>query len=316
VKLWWPLRFKIQHPKRKKNKAIFHSHSLQAGPPAQVGQLLPLDILLTVVNYKNNHLINHLWSLSIAIFSRVFAVFSSIQRRQMCPCRRISPLRDRRWDEEEQQLRAALTAIVAADVILAFAWNKSLFVPSVLPSVVGVAVAKRSSRNVFMGNLGGRRSCHSHTYSPAGWLLPYKHPLSFDHNSSSPCDPNQGIVSHVEPFFTECTRCLFTFTGISYQFSVLGLHAFALHTGCCLSISTSFLCCIKPLVGVQPSTLCFLSVQSGVLERLSSWLAGKSVQSVYGRHRRGCNQTLRWQPQWTLLWQHGCLKVWLFYVQL
>ncbi|XP_072238173.1 saxiphilin-like isoform X1 [Leuresthes tenuis] len=61
----------------------------------------------------------------------------------------------------------------------------------VLPSVVGVAVAKRSSRNVFMGNLGGRRSCHSHTYSPAGWLLPYKHPLSFDHNSTSPCDPNQ-----------------------------------------------------------------------------------------------------------------------------
>ncbi|XP_068568235.1 saxiphilin-like [Cebidichthys violaceus] len=61
----------------------------------------------------------------------------------------------------------------------------------VLPSVVGVAVAKRSSRNVFIGNLGGRRSCLSHMYSPAGWLLPYRHTLSLEHNSSSPCDPNQ-----------------------------------------------------------------------------------------------------------------------------
>ncbi|KAM8756100.1 saxiphilin-like [Acanthopagrus schlegelii] len=61
----------------------------------------------------------------------------------------------------------------------------------VLPSVVAVAVAKRSSRNIFIGNLGGRRSCHSHMYSPAGWLLPYRHTLSLEHNSSSPCDPNQ-----------------------------------------------------------------------------------------------------------------------------
>ncbi|XP_071349939.1 saxiphilin-like [Trachinotus anak] len=61
----------------------------------------------------------------------------------------------------------------------------------VLPSVVGVAVAKRSSRNIFIGNLGGRRSCQSHMYSPAGWLLPYRHTLSLEQNSSSPCDPNQ-----------------------------------------------------------------------------------------------------------------------------
>ncbi|XP_037643354.1 melanotransferrin-like isoform X1 [Sebastes umbrosus] len=60
----------------------------------------------------------------------------------------------------------------------------------VLPSVVGVAVAKRSSKNVFIGNLGGRRSCHGHMYSPAGWLLPHRHTLSLEHNSSS-CDPNQ-----------------------------------------------------------------------------------------------------------------------------
>uniref|UniRef100_A0A3Q0SAE9 Serotransferrin n=1 Tax=Amphilophus citrinellus TaxID=61819 RepID=A0A3Q0SAE9_AMPCI len=59
------------------------------------------------------------------------------------------------------------------------------------PSVVGLAVAKRSSRNIFLGNLGGRRSCHSNTYSPAGWLLPYRHSLSLAHNNSSPCDPNK-----------------------------------------------------------------------------------------------------------------------------
>ncbi|XP_059184515.1 saxiphilin-like [Centropristis striata] len=61
----------------------------------------------------------------------------------------------------------------------------------VLPSVVGVAVAKRSSRSILMGNLGGRRSCHGHMYSPAGWLLPHRHTLSLEHNSSSPCDPDQ-----------------------------------------------------------------------------------------------------------------------------
>lgn len=43
-----------------------------------------------------------------------------------------------------------------------------------------------------MGNLQGRRSCHGHMYSPAGWVLPHRHALSVGHNSSCPCDPNQG----------------------------------------------------------------------------------------------------------------------------
>ncbi|XP_029007708.2 saxiphilin-like [Betta splendens] len=60
-----------------------------------------------------------------------------------------------------------------------------------LPSVVGVAVAMRSSRSVFMGNLQGRRSCHGHMYSPAGWVLPRTHTLGVGHNSSSPCDPDK-----------------------------------------------------------------------------------------------------------------------------
>uniref|UniRef100_A0A8C7I171 Serotransferrin n=1 Tax=Oncorhynchus kisutch TaxID=8019 RepID=A0A8C7I171_ONCKI len=62
---------------------------------------------------------------------------------------------------------------------------------AMLPSVVGVAVVKRSTRGVFFGNFGGRRSCHGHMYSPAGWLLPFRHTLSLEHNNTSPCEPNQ-----------------------------------------------------------------------------------------------------------------------------
>ncbi|XP_011492899.2 melanotransferrin isoform X1 [Oryzias latipes] len=65
------------------------------------------------------------------------------------------------------------------------------FEADVLPSLVAVALAKRSSRNVFMGNLEGCRSCHSYLYSPAGWLLPYRHALSPTHNGSSSCDPTR-----------------------------------------------------------------------------------------------------------------------------
>ncbi|CAL8335540.1 unnamed protein product [Merluccius merluccius] len=61
----------------------------------------------------------------------------------------------------------------------------------VFPPVVAVAVVKRTTRNIFMGNLGGRRSCHGHMYSPAGWLLPYTHNLSLGHNESFPCNPNK-----------------------------------------------------------------------------------------------------------------------------
>uniref|UniRef100_A0A3P8UJS6 Serotransferrin n=1 Tax=Cynoglossus semilaevis TaxID=244447 RepID=A0A3P8UJS6_CYNSE len=57
------------------------------------------------------------------------------------------------------------------------------------PTVVGVAVSKRSSRSISMGNLAGRRSCQGHMYSPSGWLLPVRHTLSLEHNSTS-CDPN------------------------------------------------------------------------------------------------------------------------------
>lgn len=76
------------------------------------------------------------------------------------------------------------------------------------PAVVGVAVSKRSSRSISMGNLAGRRSCQGHMYSPSGWLLPVRHTLSLEHNSTS-CDPNTGIahtrwndiILHYWPFF-------------------------------------------------------------------------------------------------------------------
>ncbi|XP_068171617.1 saxiphilin-like isoform X2 [Antennarius striatus] len=71
----------------------------------------------------------------------------------------------------------------------------------VLPSVVGVAVAKRSSKKILMGNLKGGRSCHGHLYSPAGWLLPHRHTLTPEHNSSIPCDPNQ---AYSEVFWKGC----------------------------------------------------------------------------------------------------------------
>ncbi|XP_016398288.1 serotransferrin-like [Sinocyclocheilus rhinocerous] len=63
-----------------------------------------------------------------------------------------------------------------------------------LPSVYGVAVVRRTSRSLYFGSLGGRRSCHSHMYSPAGWVLPVRHTLSTEHTSSAPCQPNNGCL--------------------------------------------------------------------------------------------------------------------------
>lgn len=74
-------------------------------------------------------------------------------------------------------------------------------IPADLPPVWAVALVRKISKNVFLGNLGGRRSCQGHMFSPAGWLLPAKHPLSHEHNSSTTCNPNQGTC------FKEESRC-------------------------------------------------------------------------------------------------------------
>ncbi|KAJ8263134.1 hypothetical protein COCON_G00155910 [Conger conger] len=85
---------------------------------------------------------------------------------------------------------------VSLDGTHAFIAGKCGLVPVVaeyyvFPSVFAVAVVRRSSRNVFFGNLAGRRSCHGHMYSPAGWLMPARHNLSSQHNSSTHCDPSK-----------------------------------------------------------------------------------------------------------------------------
>ncbi|KAI1900616.1 hypothetical protein AGOR_G00051760 [Albula goreensis] len=65
------------------------------------------------------------------------------------------------------------------------------FESDVFPPVYAVAVVRRSSRSVLFGNMAGRRSCHGHMYSPAGWLMPARHNLSSQHNSSNNCDPSK-----------------------------------------------------------------------------------------------------------------------------
>uniref|UniRef100_A0A8C9SBI5 Serotransferrin n=1 Tax=Scleropages formosus TaxID=113540 RepID=A0A8C9SBI5_SCLFO len=60
----------------------------------------------------------------------------------------------------------------------------SMFLP-----MFAVAVVRRSSKNLLFENLEGRRSCHGHMYSPAGWLLPARHIVGSQPNSSAPCDP-------------------------------------------------------------------------------------------------------------------------------
>lgn len=83
-------------------------------------------------------------------------------------------------------------------------WYEEQHVFSVFPPAVAVAVVKRAARNIFMGNLGGRRSCHGHMYSPAGWLLPFTHNLSLAHNNSFPCNPNKGRVWVWMPHTNTC----------------------------------------------------------------------------------------------------------------
>ncbi|NXG34968.1 TRFE2 protein, partial [Dromaius novaehollandiae] len=42
---------------------------------------------------------------------------------------------------------------------------------SSLSPVYAVALAKKNAKQINIHNLGGRRSCHSHLYSPGGWLF-------------------------------------------------------------------------------------------------------------------------------------------------
>lgn len=151
--------------------------------------------------------------------------------------------------------------IFAADVIIAFTLKTAtVSLCSVLPTVVGVAVAKRSSRNIFIGNLGGRRSCHGHMYSPAGWLLPYRHTLSLEHNSSSPCDPNQGTVLygllHKKLYWITSVLCVLLTSHDTFYCRLLVLLN---------SILNLIHCCTKPHAQYSCSLpLCVFSVYNDV----------------------------------------------------
>ncbi|NWY76182.1 TRFE2 protein, partial [Erithacus rubecula] len=57
-----------------------------------------------------------------------------------------------------------------------------------LSPVYAVALAKKSAKQIHIHNLRGRRSCHSHLYSPGGWLLLSTHTVGAQQNDTENCD--------------------------------------------------------------------------------------------------------------------------------
>ncbi|NXM21049.1 TRFE2 protein, partial [Ploceus nigricollis] len=66
-----------------------------------------------------------------------------------------------------------------------------------LPPVYAVALAKKSAKQIHIHNLRGRRSCHSHLYSPGGWLLLSRHTVGARQNDTENCD----IASAYQNYF-------------------------------------------------------------------------------------------------------------------
>ncbi|NXG09618.1 TRFE2 protein, partial [Sakesphorus luctuosus] len=66
-----------------------------------------------------------------------------------------------------------------------------------LPPVYAVALTKKSAKQINIHNLKGRRSCHSHLYSPAGWLLLSKYTVGALGNDTENCD----IASAYQNYF-------------------------------------------------------------------------------------------------------------------
>ncbi|NXD90582.1 TRFE2 protein, partial [Chaetorhynchus papuensis] len=57
-----------------------------------------------------------------------------------------------------------------------------------LRPVYAVALAKKSAKQIHIHNLRGRRSCHSHLYSPGGWLLLSRYTVGAQQNDTENCD--------------------------------------------------------------------------------------------------------------------------------
>ncbi|XP_010574089.1 PREDICTED: serotransferrin-2-like [Haliaeetus leucocephalus] len=57
-----------------------------------------------------------------------------------------------------------------------------------LPSAYAVALTKKNAKQINIHNLRGRRSCHSHLYSPGGWLLLSRYTVGTLENDTENCD--------------------------------------------------------------------------------------------------------------------------------
>ncbi|XP_015272164.1 PREDICTED: melanotransferrin-like [Gekko japonicus] len=66
-----------------------------------------------------------------------------------------------------------------------------------LPPTFAVALAKKNDKHIKIHNLEGRRSCHSHVYSPGGWLLLSQYTVGALENESLSCN----ISSAFQDFF-------------------------------------------------------------------------------------------------------------------
>ncbi|XP_015733407.1 melanotransferrin-like [Coturnix japonica] len=66
-----------------------------------------------------------------------------------------------------------------------------------LSPVYAVALAKKNAKQINIHNLRGRRSCHSHLYSPGGWLLLSRYTVGAQENVTENCD----IGSAYQNFF-------------------------------------------------------------------------------------------------------------------
>ncbi|XP_078277518.1 saxiphilin-like [Rhinoraja longicauda] len=68
--------------------------------------------------------------------------------------------------------------------------------PEAAPPIYALSVVKKASRSENIFNLGGRRSCHGHIYSPAGWLLLTEYTVNTSNNTSGSCNINKAYADY------------------------------------------------------------------------------------------------------------------------
>ncbi|XP_063000133.1 serotransferrin-1-like [Elgaria multicarinata webbii] len=61
-------------------------------------------------------------------------------------------------------------------------------VATALPLLYAVALVKKAAKHISLYNLAGRRSCHSHAYSPGGWLLLSQYTVGALENGTTYCN--------------------------------------------------------------------------------------------------------------------------------